>query len=103
VRIAVASSDGLVVNQHFGRADTFYIYDKKNGRSEFVEKRKGIPFCHGGNHEEADLLDALHLLADCSRVAAVQIGKGAQEELVLNGIQPVIVRGIIAEVLEGVD
>lgn len=26
-KIAVASTDGKVVNQHFGRADTFYILE----------------------------------------------------------------------------
>lgn len=27
IRVAVASSDGIVVNSHFGRARDFYIYE----------------------------------------------------------------------------
>lgn len=101
MRIAVASSDGIVVNTHFGRADTFYIYECQGGAICFKEKRIGKPFCHFGEHEERELLDAVELLKDCHMVCVLQIGKGAEEALLAKGIQPVIVRGLIAEVLKG--
>lgn len=100
MRAAVASSDGIVINQHFGRADVFYIYEVSEVAGIcFVEKRRAKPFCHGGNHEEQDLLDATKLLTDCGRVFVSQLGRGAQEELRRCGIEPVVARGIIEEVL----
>lgn len=99
MRVAVASSDGIVVNQHFGRADTFYIYDLKEG-IRLIEKRKGRPFCHGGIHEEQDLQDAVDLLADCEKVFVLQIGRGAEQVLLERNVEPVVSRDFIEEVLE---
>ena len=39
-RVAAASSDGIVINQHFGRADIFYIYEVTGkGNYRFLETR----------------------------------------------------------------
>ena len=65
-----------------------------------MEKRYGKPFCHFGEHEKSELLDAVDLLKDCAKVYVSQIGQGAEEALLARGIQPVIGRGIISEVLE---
>lgn len=101
MRIAVASSDGIVINTHFGWANTFYIYECQGESIQFKEKRIGNPFCHFGEHEEKDLLDAVELLKDCDKVYVLQIGLGAEEALLAKGIQPVIARGLIEEVLKG--
>ena len=37
VKIAIASSDGLTVNEHFGRAHSFIIYRLHDAGYEFVE------------------------------------------------------------------
>lgn len=100
MKAAVASSDGIVINQHFGRADTFYIYTKTGQGYVLEEKRYGIPFCHAGSHDNGDLENAVDLLADCEKVFVRQIGKGAREELEKRNIEAVAVPGIIAEVLE---
>lgn len=100
MKVAVASSDGIVVNQHFGRADSFYIYEVSQGKEPvLLEKRKGKPFCHGGSHEEGELLDATELLADCRKVYVSQIGRGAELELARIGIHAVTAPGLIEEVL----
>lgn len=45
-KVAVASSDGIVVNQHFGRADTFFIYEVAGtGNYRFLETRTVTPVC----------------------------------------------------------
>jgi predicted Fe-Mo cluster-binding NifX family protein len=100
MKIAVASSDGIVINAHFGKADSFYIYDYQGEVIRLIEKRIGKPFCHFGEHDETKLTDAVELLADCAKVYVLQIGKGAEEALFARGIQTVIARGIITEVLE---
>lgn len=100
MKVAVASSDGIVINQHFGMADTFYIYEVGDSeKAVLLEKRKGKPFCHGGNHEEAELQDATELLADCSKVFVLRIGRGAEQELTQRGIEAITAPGLISEVL----
>lgn len=100
MKVAVASSDGIAVNQHFGRADTFYIYEiEQDQKAVLLEKRRGKPFCHGGNHEDSDLLDAAELLADCQKVFVLRIGVGAEQELALRGVEAVTAPGLISEVL----
>ena len=100
MKVAVASSDGIVINQHFGRADTFYIYEiLQTGKIRFLEKRKGRPFCHSGEHEEQDLLDSVELLADCDKVLVLQLGRGAERALIARKVEPVATRGFIEEVL----
>jgi predicted Fe-Mo cluster-binding NifX family protein len=101
MRVAVASSDGIVINQHFGRADTFYIYELKGSDGvEYIEKRKGMPFCHGGEHDDSELKSAVELLSDCKKVFVLQIGGGAQRQLIESGIEPIESRGMIQEVLK---
>ncbi|WP_276929951.1 NifB/NifX family molybdenum-iron cluster-binding protein [Herbinix luporum] len=100
MRVAVASSDGIVINRHFGRAEIFYIYEIKDHLISFVEKRMGKAFCNMGEHKETDLKDTVELINDCLRVYVLQIGKGAEEALSKRGIQTVIARGLIDKVLE---
>ena len=49
IRVAVASSDGFVVNSHFGRARDFYIYEvSENEDTVLLEKRELVPICEAG-------------------------------------------------------
>ncbi|MBR1931021.1 MAG: hypothetical protein IJ833_06060 [Lachnospiraceae bacterium] len=100
MRVAVASSDGIIVNQHFGRADTFYIYELSEGSHRLLEMRKGRPLWPGGEHDEGDLAEAVELLADCDKVFVLQIGRGAETALLEKEVEPVETRGFIDEVLE---
>lgn len=61
VKIAVASTDGKVVNQHFGRADRFYILeaDEDTARFRLAEERGAVPVCHGADHEEEEMEQAV--------------------------------------------
>ena len=45
MRIAVASSDGKMVNEHFGRATQFLVMDVHDGKIELVEARESAPAC----------------------------------------------------------
>ncbi len=82
-RIAVASTDGKVVNQHFGRADTFYIVEADEDTMEywFVEKRNAEPVCHGGDHEADSMKQAVRNLSDCNYVLVSRAGMRARCEL----------------------
>ena len=52
--VAVASSDGIVVNNHFGRASKFYIYSFDDSDINFEEIRELTPVCESGNHDDND-------------------------------------------------
>ncbi|MBP2045245.1 NifB/NifX family molybdenum-iron cluster-binding protein [Methanobacterium aggregans] len=53
IRVAVASSDGKYVNQHFGHAGQFLIFDvDRSGNYEFLELRENVPSCKGGEANE---------------------------------------------------
>lgn len=86
-KVAAASSDGIVVNRHFGRADTFYIYEvNETGEYGLCEKRTVEPICHGGNHDDNELCKNVDSLRDCQYVLVSKIGPGAAMLLEQAGI-----------------
>lgn len=88
VRIAAASTDGKVVNQHFGRADKFYILvaDRESYTFRCEEERNVIPVCRGGDHEDEAMEKAVKKLSDCQYVLVSRIGMRARNECEKNGI-----------------
>ncbi len=100
IRVAVGSNDGKYVNQHFGHAQKFLIFDI-NGKEdyEYVETRNNIPSCNEGDHTTGSLESTLNILKDVDIVLVSQIGPGASQYLLNNGIQPFIMPGFIDEEL----
>ena len=99
VRIAVASTDGVTVNQHFGRAQQFRIYQLTADGPVFLEKRDNLPPCAGHEHND-DLLEwAAALIADCRGVVASQIGPGAIDVLLDRRIFAFTMTGRIEDAL----
>lgn len=86
-RAAIASIDGKVVNEHFGRAREFLIVDiKSDGSYEFVEKRSVTPLCSGGDHTEQALLSIISILQDCTAILVSRIGIAAERALKIHNI-----------------
>lgn len=100
-QIAVATSDGIVVNQHFGRADEFLILGlDQEEQVHRIGKRKVTPVCDGGHHD-ADKLEAVaKSLEDCKYVLVSRIGPGAAGTLERHGMIPMELPGIIEESLQ---
>lgn len=98
-KIAAASSDGKVINQHFGKASQFLIFEVENEEFEFIEVIKTIPFCGGGTHNDSDLKSAVEGLKECRAVLISQIGNGAGAELKRRGIDSFEVHDYIEEAL----
>lgn len=98
-RVAVASTDGLVVNEHFGRATSFYIIEVKEDDLEFscIERRTVTRVCEGGDHEEEALEKAIERLKDCQYVVVSKIGYRAQEALAMAGIEAYEIPGLIKQ------
>lgn len=99
-RIAVASSDGKVVNQHFGHARQFLIFTLDNNSFTFQSIRKNLPSCNFGEHSEQGLLDTISLISDCHAVIAAKIGPGAEKKLKEKGIKAIGEVGYIDAALQ---
>jgi len=86
-KVAVASSDGKVINQHFGRSKQFLIFEiNDQGKFNFLELRPNTPPCGFGEHLEDDLQRTVALLSDCRTVLVSQIGPAAKQALITKGI-----------------
>ena len=99
VKIAVASSDGVTVNQHFGRAQRFRIYRVTDSDCEFLEERENLPACSSQQHDNYLLERTADLIADCKAVIVAQIGAGAIDTLLLRHIRPFSLSGAIDDAL----
>ena len=101
IRVAVASNDGKYVNQHFGHAQQFLIFDvDPDGAYEFLELRKNVPSCNGGESNESERMKTLKIIKDCDAVIVSRIGQGAADFLVSHGIKPYIMPDFIDNAIE---
>lgn len=98
-RVAVASTDGKYVNEHFGRAKQFLIFDLDSSRYQFLELRRNEPSCRSGQEDEKHLA-TIELLADCQALLVARIGPGAEAVLNQNGIKAYVIPDFIDEALK---
>jgi predicted Fe-Mo cluster-binding NifX family protein len=87
MKIAVASSDGERVDQHFGQAQHFLIFQMGKSGLEFVElreKSKNPIYDH-----EYRWKRGLEILKDCKVVFCRRIGDEPRQKLLENGIEVV--------------
>lgn len=97
-RIGLATSDGIVVNQHFGRAAQFAIVDVDGGgKIRFVEKREVAPVCAGRDHNEEQLQANIEKLRDCRYILVSRIGPEAANALERHGISAFEIPGVIQD------
>lgn len=94
-KVAVASTDGVDINEHFGRAEEFWIYEKnEEGAYQFLERRKNN-LEESGDHRVA----TVQLLTDVEVVLVNKIGPGAEKELRREGIIALSISGSIERAL----
>lgn len=97
-KAAVASSDGIVINRHFGRADIFYIYEvTETGKHRLLETRTVTPVCNGGNHSDKELRENIGKFKDCKYILVSRIGTEAANIVEQSGMIPMELPGMIEE------
>ncbi len=101
--IAVASKTGTEVDQHFGHAERFLIYDYANGNPEPLKEVKVDKYCsydpvHPFRHPQFDAIVAA--LEGCKAVVTQMIGELPKQELAKVGITPIVTSGPIAAALK---
>ncbi len=101
MQIAIASSSGETVDQHFGKTVTFYIYSLNEIGVVLEEQREVTPLSTGDkNHPfDPERFTALFAkLSDCKRVYCTKIGDRPKEELTKRGIETIEFTGRIEEI-----
>ncbi len=91
VLMAVATKSGGIINEHFGHAGEFLIYEAVQGDVRFIGHRKTTPYCEGGDtcgDGESALDRTLRELAGCEVVLCSKIGYEPWGPLEAAGIQP---------------
>lgn len=100
VKVAVASKDGRIINQHFGHAERFLIYKVDGDQINFVEERKVEKYCSG---DEDHLYDRdrfemfFDAIKDCSILLVSRIGTRPEREFGKRGIKVFMVYDRIEE------
>lgn len=89
IKIAFASSDRRHVNQHFGAAEAFVVYEVSEAEARLMEV---IEFGErdttmDGNEDKLD--GKIRLLMGCAAVYCNAVGASAVKRLLAVGIQPV--------------
>jgi nitrogen fixation protein NifB len=87
--IAVATKGSGKVNEHFGHASEFQIYELSTAGAKFVGHRRVDLYCQGGYGEEDTLATVIRAINDCHAVFVAKIGGCPKNDLKAAGIDPV--------------
>ncbi len=106
MKIAVVSTDGTTVSQHFGRASLYVVFTVDNGKVTDKEVRPKLGHQHFGNnaghecvHEgrhgcdsgsQAKHKSMIGTIDDCHALIAGGMGWGAYESMKSFNIEPII-------------
>jgi nitrogen fixation protein NifB len=89
IMIAVATKGGGRVNEHFGHAKEFQIYEVSTSGVKFVGHRRVDLYCQGGFGDEDSLETVIRAINDCHAALVARIGACPKETLQKAGIDPV--------------
>jgi nitrogen fixation protein NifX len=100
MKVAFATTDGINIDEHFGRAGSFAIYGLSRTGYHFSELRKfadGIDQAVVDTREQGALHDEtvqskVDRLADCKIIFMTEIGGPSAARLVKKGIMPMKVK-----------
>lgn len=84
LRMAVATKDGLRIDQHFGQAEEFRVYDVEGDNAKLVESRKVAAHAQG---DEDPRQTIMRMLGDCRLLLVAKVGPTPQEQLASAGIE----------------
>lgn len=100
MKAAFATTDGVSVNEHFGRAGMFAIYEVTDKACSFKENRKfadgrdkAVEDTRGSGESHDSAVEAkVDKLSDCRIVYMTEIGGPSAARLTRKGIMPVKVK-----------
>ncbi|MCE5285832.1 MAG: nitrogenase cofactor biosynthesis protein NifB [Pelosinus sp.] len=87
--VAVTSKHGKLVDQHFGHASEFLIYQYINHKFILAEARSVDKYCNGITECDDDAEEkqaVIEAIADCDAVLTMRIGRVPQKKLINKGV-----------------
>lgn len=96
--VAVATMEGVLVNQHLGEAHRLAVYDRGQHGYRLVETRAAPP-PGGGPNRWLALAETLH---DCRALLVASAGEAPRAVLADHGIKLIFMEGLIEEGLDAV-
>lgn len=100
--IAIASTDGEKVDEHFGRANRFFIYDILQENKTLITVREVEPLSTGDKQHSFDpqrMAAVIDAVKDCARIYCAKIGDRPKQELEKIGVSTVIETGPISSIV----
>ena len=85
MKIAFTTSDGSMIDQHFGQCESFQIWEIGPDQASFLES---VTTEAHGSDEEDRIAARAKILSDCAIVYTMQIGGPAAAKLVAQKIHP---------------
>jgi len=82
LKLAVASKDGISINEHFGHAKVFHINSVSENQCLLLEQRQVEHYCHGNSGNQSAMAMILQTISDCH-------GDGPAEKLAAIGVQAI--------------
>ncbi len=107
LKVAFASTDRVRVNQHFGSAEGFVLYEVTPDKATLVGIAEFAEEAMDGN--EGKLAAKVDFLAGCAAVYVMAIGASAIKQLMAKGIQPIrvgevdAVDDLLSEISRGIN
>lgn len=96
--VAVATREGMLVNQHLGEAEKFHIFTRDGAGYRLVEERVAPkPGCGPKRWKQL-----ARTLEDCRAVLCGAAGQAPQDTLRENGVEVHIVSGLVNDALDAV-
>ncbi|HTO79168.1 MAG TPA: nitrogenase cofactor biosynthesis protein NifB [Methylocystis sp.] len=89
VLVAVATKGQGQINEHFGHAKEFQIYELSTSGAKFVGHRRVDLYCQGGYGDEDSLETVIRAINDCVAVFVAKIGGCPKNDLIKAGIEAV--------------
>ncbi len=89
--IAVATEGGGLINQHFGKAREFLVYEASTTDVRFVGVRRADNYCTGPSEcgdGESRIADIINALEGCEVLLCARVGIAPWKKLEAAGIQP---------------
>jgi len=103
MRIAVASKSGTIVDQHFGHAERFLLYEFNQGNPQAVGEVQVEKYCsYDPDHafRQPQFQAIIAALAGCQVVVTAMIGEYPRQELEKAGLKHVVAESPISEALQ---
>ncbi len=100
--IAVASTDGEMVNEHFGRASRFWIFNVSKSKQTLIMVRNVEPLSTGDKSHAFDparMTSVWETTKDCKRVYCTKFGDRPRLELEKLGIEAIIYQDAISSII----